>query len=227
MDPRSLAREIRVECADDNPRMMGLQVMQADKMLAIESQERPPQTDGIGQHDLIFDCLRSFSSLQYGQYIVPPSSQLFHNRLGEVLIGIQFGQGSSILVIANLKFDFPSVRPHVRPRLDEVFGPQCWIAAQEIGFTDPESAGLFQNPDGNPSADDTRLTAADPRSTLDPRKRIPQIMEHRLNQLSFFSSSESRQQRFCLFKRSRHLIPRLAIIDSFTSSNGTDHFILT
>ncbi len=214
MNPLSLASEIGIECAYDNPRMVGLQVMQTDKVLAIESQYGPPQTDGIGQYHLVFDRLRCFSGLQDSQYVVSPSSQLFDNRLREVLVGIQFRHESSILVFTNLQFDFHTVSPHVRPRLDDIFRPERRIASQEIGFTGPQPTSLFQHPDRNASSDDTRLTATHPRSALDPGKCISQIIDHRLNQLSLFGSGESRQQCFCLLKRSRHLVPRQPLIKS-------------
>ena len=125
----------------------------------------------------------------------------------EVLVGVQPGHGSRILVVANLLLDFKTMGAHIRPGVGEVFGTQRRVRAQNVFFTRALAAQLFQDPDGNARADNTRLASADSRCGLDARKGAVQVLHDQAQQLGLFCSGESGQQILDLAQRV-HGLPR-------------------
>ena len=106
MNPCGLTNEISIKSTNNDSRVAGLQLMQANKMFAIQGEHRTSQAHRERQHEIVFNRLFCFSRLKNREHIVPQLSQFLHHWLWKVLVGIQPCHSLRILVVANLLFDF-------------------------------------------------------------------------------------------------------------------------
>lgn len=130
MDARSLAREIQIERARDDSRMIRLLAMQPKAVATIERQDDSSFEASERQDLRIGNSLPGALEVSQGRHVVATGFQRFHHRQRKVLVGEQPCHGSGCLVFRDLARDLLSVSAHVRSGIRQVLGAQGRIRAQ-------------------------------------------------------------------------------------------------
>ncbi len=89
MNPYCLTNEIWIKSTNDDARVIGLQLMQTNKVFAIQSQHRTSQAHRKRQHEVVFNRLIRFASFEDSQHIVSETTQLLDHRLWKILVGVE------------------------------------------------------------------------------------------------------------------------------------------
>jgi len=170
-----LPHKVGVKCANNDTRMLGSGVVQSNKMFAIQREHRSIVCAGKHKHCVVGHLQVSHTSLLYGQDIVAYAAKLLDNWQWKILICKEASHELSSLVLADLFFDFVSVRTHVRPRIRKIVRSQRRVDSKQLSLASPQPARLLQHPHRDSRANNTRLTSADVWSRFNPRKCVAQI----------------------------------------------------
>jgi len=108
-------------------------------------------------------------------HIVTQITQLCNHRQREILIGIEASHSGG-LVLADLLFHLSGVGSREVPRVHKILCSQGGIRGQYCLFADTESPRLFQQPNGNSRAHDTRLPAANVWARVNARVRVAEVL---------------------------------------------------
>jgi hypothetical protein len=189
VNPHRQRREVWVERAYEDPEMTGSRPMKADEMAAVQRDQDSLLGDSEAQHLGIGDALTCPTALGRRQHIVTKLPKLENDREWEILIAVDPGHGSCVLVVGNLLVDLVAVGTRKRPRIRQILGSQRGITAQEVGLARSQSPGLNQEPNGNTSAEDTRLPSAHVRPALNPWECVTQIARNPLKDQSLLRSA--------------------------------------
>ena len=103
------------------------------------------------------------------QDVVAQAAQDLDDRVAEVFVGVETGQGSGDLVLVNRRQDLVAVGFGVGPSIDEVLSSQGRVVEQELSFGHTEVTCLDELPDWDPGAGDPSRSAADTHGLVDPR----------------------------------------------------------
>ena len=143
MNSLRLTRKIQIERTRDDPRVISTCRVQADKVLAIESQDNPILRASEIEDGFVRQGLPGLPRVVHGHDVMPESTQFLDNRQRKVLVGEQPCHGLGCLVLANLRLNLVSMRTHIRPGVRQILGAQCGIGPQQIRLTRPQSSGLL------------------------------------------------------------------------------------
>ena len=145
---------IRVVSADDDHHVGHSRVVKADKVTAVLTKKDAVCRCRISQHDVVSDALARAPGILGCQDVVAQPAQDLGDRVVEVFVGVETGQGSGDLVLVNLRQDLVAVGFGVGPSIDKVLSTQRGVVEQELSFGHTEITCLDELPDWDAGAGD-------------------------------------------------------------------------
>lgn len=115
VNPSGLTDKVRVERTHDDAGMLRVRAMQANEVLAVESQHGAIVCTGESQHVVVRDGLPSFASFLNGQHVVPQSAEFLDDRQWEIFVCVQTRHILGRFILSDLLLDLIFVRTNVGP----------------------------------------------------------------------------------------------------------------
>jgi hypothetical protein len=141
-------------------------------MAAILCQYDPAKLVRTGENiGISRSCSAVFLS---SQHVMTKTPQLFHNRIGEILIGVkEHGRSLHRLIVAfvvlpNCLVDFVAVRIIVLPRRSDIMGVDRWVQLKHLHIGRALQSICDQNPDWNAMPPNASVAAANVRRFRNP-----------------------------------------------------------
>ena len=84
----------------------------------------------------------------------------------------------------------------VRPGIREVFGPEGWIAVQEISFGNSQAAVAFEEPDWDAGPNDAGVASANRGRGVDAGEVVIEVLDDPFEELGFLASGKGWEEFF-------------------------------
>jgi hypothetical protein len=161
--------------------------VQADEVTSVERYDGATGSNRAVQHNGVRHGLVCLAQFRERDDLMSKTAQRFDRRVREVFVSEQLCHGGSRgFVFSDLSLDFFAMRPHIGPRVREVFSMKRGIRVEERCLAGTESPCLLQNPHWNPGAHDRGLATADAGSRVDARKGVAELLDDSLQQAGLF-----------------------------------------
>lgn len=115
MDTGRLASEVSIHRADDDSMVRWSMSVQTYEVLPIQRNDRTLIGNGKVENGFVFYRLTSLSGLLSRMHIMAQSTEFLDGGQREVLVGVQPGHGSRLLVFADLLVDLCFVESYIGP----------------------------------------------------------------------------------------------------------------
>lgn len=168
MNPGGQGGRVAISSADQDAAMTAHLPVKIDEIATVECQHGPIQADGECQDVGVLDPLVPLASLLDREDVEAKLSQLDDDRIFEILVGIQPGHPSRILIRADGLIDLLAVAVVIIPGGFQVDPGQVGMTIEDLGIGQAQPPPLHQAGDSVASLADAGVAASNAAAFLDP-----------------------------------------------------------
>lgn len=122
MNPLCQRVKVGIHSTDNDPGMIGVFIVQPDKVFAIECDQDPLPFSCKRQHFVVRDGLPGVTTVLSRQDIMAQVTQRFNGRQGKILIAVEGCHCLRSFIVADLALNFVGVQASISPGIRQIGG---------------------------------------------------------------------------------------------------------